>query len=149
MIHKLHLTENELQHLALMGYLGNWIANAQAVPDEEPHPELEKVLQKIYKLAKDNHVKRMKITYDFGHYSCVEHDGINSNAYEIIQQYDEQSMFETLAHFLAERDVYRTTKSHKNTSEMELLALETEKYNFYIEEFSKHGLDRLNVGSKN
>jgi hypothetical protein len=145
MVHKLHLTDEEYKQLALACYLGNWIANAQAIPGEEPYPGLEKVLQKVYKQAQENHIEGMKIVYEYGEYSCREHDGLdNSVAYPIIEDYDEQSMFENLAHYLSRRDAYNELKhSKKNLNELDELNLETKKYNEYIEEFSKHGLGRL------
>jgi hypothetical protein len=148
MLHKLHLTDNELLNLALVCYLGNWIANAQAVPDEEPHPKLDMILQKVYKLAKEDHLKGMKVTYDSGRYNCVEHDDINSSAYDIIQEYDEQTMFESLAHFLAERDIRTTVVSDESMDEEQLFELEVKNYDAYVEEFSKYGLDRLFVSPK-
>jgi hypothetical protein len=129
-------------------YLENWVANAQAMPDEEPRPELDIVLLKVYKLAKGDHLKGMKITYDSGRYDCVGRDDINSSAYDIIQEYDEQTMFESLAHFLAERDIRTTEVSDESMSEEQLFELEAKNYDTYIEEFSKYGLDRLFVGSK-
>ena len=152
MVHKLHLSDQEFRQLALGLYLGNWLANAQSVPGEEPHPEIDTILQKVYKVAKDKHVAGLKIAQRAGIYSCAQHDSLDSrDVYSIIiQEYDRNTVFEGLAHALAQRDAHEALdhggesgaqpKHADNRMDLELAA-----YNDYVEEFAEQGLGRVVV----
>lgn len=153
MTYKLDLSATEFRDLALALYLGNWLANAHSVPGEEDHPELEALLQKIYKIAKENKVPGLRIKKSGKYYDCMEHDSVEvDETQDIIRQYDERSMFETLARQLAARDTHEKLVHGKEPVAPEdvlnRLELETADYDEYMDEFTDHGIGRVLVDTK-
>ncbi len=179
MIHKIHLTDEELRSLALAVYLGNWVANTPGGPhgapsdnEEASRPDIEALLQKLYRTAKLDGLPGLDVARQNGRYTSPQHDdpqgqwdddqdddddgptwqGNDADVRELIDAYDENAMFNRLAHELAGRDVHEQLVHGAEPPAEEDLANEEElehaAFHRYLDEFDEHGLGRVLVDQR-
>lgn len=132
MSHTVSFTEEELKALVLGLTLGNWMANASG-QEELALPALEKLLKKVGS--------------EFG----SDDVSIDEECMKITEAYDENALFEGLAHRLAERDVHEKLDHDPDVSEEDYdnrLGLESAAAKAYHEEFETHGLKRVVVNRR-
>lgn len=126
MSHNLSLTDDEFRTLALAIYLGEHMANIGTRPGKEPYPEITALLQRIY--------------------SQIDEDAGEDKAATIIDHYDEDTMYEELAHQLAERDIHERIDHADNPPASDIAnrpKLERQRAESYHKEFDEHGLGHL------
>ena len=150
MKHQLHLTSEELAQLALAVYLGDWMANGNSTASEESHPDIYPLLQKIYKLARDDSATGLKIRFEDGVYACAQHESEDpTGVYEqVIAPYDQSIVFEELASALAARDthekLYHTAAGDIPPEDIDSqLELTGALFDDYLKEFEQYGFNRV------
>lgn len=122
----LELTDDEFRTLALAVYLGERMANIGSKPGKETYPAMTALLQKIY--------------------ARTDEDAAETYADKIIANYDEDTMFEELAHELALRDIHERIDHAASPSPDDVqnrAKLERQRTQWYQREFDEHGLGHV------
>jgi hypothetical protein len=142
------LTKKQFENLLQLVYLGDWIAQA---PREEPENGLAAMEQYLLSLAKEFGLKSYAgFDKEAGIYYPTEEFEKRTGVVQMLDQYNEYTVWETLMLGLARRDLVHELGEDKveAMSEEELNEKEYPLIQKYEEEFSKHGLDNLMVKQK-
>lgn len=142
---KVELSQEQYMTLLKMVYLGSWMANS---PKEEPDEEYDGIEQYIYSLAKDFGLED-HIAFDekMKSYLPTEKFEKSSGVVELIDAYNEYTVWEALVLFLSRRDLikeYGPEKVEAMTDE-ELLEKQYPLIQKYEEEFRDRGFEGLFV----
>ncbi|MEW6713399.1 MAG: hypothetical protein AB1403_26495 [Candidatus Riflebacteria bacterium] len=142
---KLELDKKELECLVEMAMMAEWVMTAH---DEEDDPRKARYLaltQKLYRFAHENGMKKEFV---------IEEDDIcepdadweeSSISRVFIDEYEDQTFWSELVGRLADRDMQKKFGGKKPKSFDEQMEVYEECAEKFIEEFDKHGLDRLEI----
>jgi len=135
------LSDNQFKALLKMVYLGSWMANSFR---EEPIPELESIEQYIYSFASEFGCGHL-IGHDSESREYVPTDSFVSIMDVLVDDYNDETMWEELAYLLARRDVIRSFGEKKVSAmcEKELFKAEDPLVEKYYREFEKNGIMNL------
>lgn len=144
------ITFSKEQYLTLMklAYLGNWLANAHRLPDEQikEYDDLDMFITA--------HAK----AYGLGEFvddTCPEEGMYYTNRkfeeslglHEVIGEYDRASFWDEATDCFALRDLLRTydVEKLKQMDGIEILAIRHAFEEKYDNEFTEHGIERLEI----
>ena len=131
----IELTDKEFRRLLDMVYIGNWVLNSTR--GEDRFEDYDLLQERFFALAGKNGMKALVESY-MGHYfpsKAYEEGGIH----EAIADYEDAVFFDILAEELARRDMQDENVNPEDVNEL------TNRMNDYLDEFERHGVDRLTV----
>jgi hypothetical protein len=142
---KIELTEKQYEALLKIVYLGSWIANSVK---ENPEQEYEEIEQYLFSLAKGLGMEKF-VAYDEKmkmYYPTDEFESV-TDVVELIEAYNEYTVWEALVLSLSRRDLIRKHGAAKieKMGEEELIEKEHPFIQKYEAEFRDYGFDNLYV----
>jgi hypothetical protein len=145
---KIDLTQKQYEALLKVVYLGSWMANSTK---DEPDEEYEGIEQFILSLAKDFGLEQY-VAFDkkMKSYFPTEKFEEGTDVVELVDMYNEYTVWEALVLSLSRRDLIKKhgAKKIEEMSEEELLEKEYPLIQKYEEEFRDHGFENLYVKTK-
>ena len=142
---KVELSQEQYMMLLKMVYLGSWMANSAK---DEPEGEYDTIEQYIFSLAKDFGLdKHIAFDTKIKSYFPTEEFESSSGVVDVIDAYNEYTVWEALILSLSKRDLFKQYGADKVEAMTEEEFLE-KQYPFiqkYEEEFRDHGFDGLFV----
>jgi hypothetical protein len=145
---KIDLTENEYRLLLDFVFMASWMIGAHHADGRDDVEEYDMLLQKLYSFAGAMGCGQLvNADRDTNEYSPTRHYEEITRAYELIEEYDDDTFWDALISRLAERDVYEQIEEDRRDS------IGIEEYwqrsepieNAYFQEFRQHALDRLRL----
>lgn len=141
---KVELSADQFRALMELVYLGDWMANAGRLPDQQI-TRFEEVQQHVFSLAG---------RFGLGH--SVEFDARSGEFYptreyeeameEYIAEYDNETFWEELIHRLADRDLFSEYGEAITAMTIEQhMAKRDPLVERYEREFEEHGIERLSI----
>lgn len=144
----IEITEEEYGKLLDLLSIANAIITGHKDQDERTDGHVG-LIQKLYALAKDTD-QGGKIAYDreLGRYVPVKTHGESAVVQRLLDEYADEVFWHELIYRLTERDVERQAGGYEKTLMMtpeNRFDLETPIEEKYLEEFEKHGIERLEI----
>ena len=145
---KIELTENEYRLLLDFVFMANWMINSHRAVGRSDVEEYDMLLQKLYSIAKEMGCEELvHADRETNQYSPTRHYEETTKAFELIEDYDDDTFWDALISRLAERDVYEQAGEDRRD------AMGIEEYRersepveeAYYQEFRRHALDRLRL----
>lgn len=145
---KIELTKNEYRLLLDFVFMADWMIHSHH-PDRRSDVEAyDMLLQKLYSVAREMgcgefvHADRQT-----NEYSPTRHYEETTRAFELIEEYGDDTFWDALISRLAERDVYeQVEKNRRDNMGIEEYWERSEPIEeAYYEEFRRHALDRLRL----
>lgn len=145
---QIEITEEEYGKLLDLLSIANSVLTGHKGQDPRTE-EYVQLIQKLYALAKETD-QGGKIAYDreLGRYVPVKKFEESSDAQSFLDEYTDEVFWHELIYRLTERDVERQAGGYEKTLTMtpeERFDLETPVEEKYLEEFEKHGIERLEI----
>lgn len=145
---QIEITEEEYGRLLDLLSIANSVLTSHK--DQDPRTEdYIKLSQKLYALAAETE-QAGKIAYDreLGRYVPSKSHQESSDAQSLLDEYADEIFWHELIYRLTERDMERRAGGYEKTVTMspeERFDIETPIEEKYLEEFEKHGLERLEI----
>lgn len=140
---KINFTNKQYGNLLKLVYLGNWVANATRIDDQDK--QLDALEGYIFSFAKDFGLSEYADTDDPEMTYPTRQFEERSGVQELIEEYDDDTFWEELPERLGERDLLE----QHSTSELEQMDLNERIHKLYanigkwMDEFETHGITRL------
>ncbi len=145
---KIELTENEYRLLLDFVFMANWMTNSHHASGRSDVEEYDMLLQKLYSFAGEMGCKELvHADRETNKYSPTRHYEETTRAFELIEEYDEDTFWDALISRLAERDVYEQVDEGRcETMGIEEYWERSEPIeDAYYQEFRRNALDRLRL----
>jgi hypothetical protein len=140
---KLTLSKEEYLRLIDLVFLGKWVTNSSYGEDPEcnPYHEME---QSLFDVSRHLDLPKYFEHYEVHSFFTQKRE---NQVMKMVDAYDQEALWMTLASLLAQRDVHRAMKSGEpfsGTMMDEVVQREME----YEQEFEEHGLKNVEVKKK-
>lgn len=145
---KIELTENEYRLLLDLVYMANWVIHSHHAGERSDVADYDMLAQKLYSFAADAGCGELvHANRDTNEYSPTRHFEETTRAIDLLEDYDDDTFWDSLISRLAERDVYEQVEENRRD------AMGAEEYwersepieEAYYQEFRRHSLDRLRL----
>lgn len=145
---KINFTKKQYENLIEMIYIGNWIANAQRLPDEQIK-KYEQIENYIFSFARD-----------FGMGKFVDYEEKDGDKYyptrmfeeetdvqKLLEEYDDKNFWDEAVERFGDRDFLRKYGKEviKKMDNEERFIKNTECQEIYENEFNENGIDRIGI----
>jgi hypothetical protein len=145
---KIELTENEYRLLLDFVFMANWMIHSHHPDGRRDVEEYDMLLQKLYSFARAMgcgelvHGNRQT-----NEYSPTRYYEETTRAFELIEEYGDDTFWDALISRLAERDVYeQAEKDRRDNMGIEEYWERSEPIEeAYFQEFRRHALERLRL----
>ncbi|MCB1614649.1 MAG: hypothetical protein KDI30_01420 [Pseudomonadales bacterium] len=146
----IELSKQEYRRLLDILYLGQWMLSAHDNEDDPDKAAYDALIQKLYSHAAkfdcDPFIEHSEELDEFWPTRLYED---TSGVFEHVDNYNEETFWDELAHRLAQRDVNNALEQQGKTREdlgMEAyITLVTEFEEGYLDIFERYGLERVEV----
>jgi len=145
---KIDLTENEYRLLLDFVFMANWMTSSHHSVERGDVEEYDMLLQKLYSFAGEMGCKELvHADRETNKYFPTRHYEETTRAFELIEEYDEDTFWDALISRLAERDVYeQVEEGRRETMGVEEYWERSEPIeDAYYQEFRQNALDRLRL----
>ena len=145
---KIDLTENEYRLLLDFVFMADWVTNSHHAVGRGDVEDYDMLLQKLYSIAGEMGCKELvHADRETNKYSPTRHYEETTRAFELIEEYDEDTFWDALISRLAERDVYeQVEEGRRETMGIEEYWERAEPIeDAYYQEFRRNALDRLRL----
>lgn len=145
---KIDLTANEYRLLLDFAFMADWMINAHHVDGRNDVEEYDMLLQKLYSYAAEaGFPELVGADRATNEYFPTRHFEDVTRATEFVEEYDDDTFWDSLISRLAERDVYEQIEVDRRDS------MNIEEYwersepieEAYYQEFRRHALGRLRL----
>jgi len=145
---KIDLTENEYRLLLDFVFMANWIMHSHHPDGRDGVEEYDMLVQKLYSFAGEMgcgelvHANRRT-----NEYHPTRHYEDSTRAFDLIEDYSDDTFWDALISRLAERDVYEQVEENRRDSmaEEEYWQRSEPIEEAYYQEFRQNALDRLRL----
>ncbi len=144
----IHLTKNEYRLLLDLVFMANWMVDSHHPDGRDGVEEYDMLLQKLYSFAREMGCEELvHADRDTNEYLPTRHYEETTRAFELIEEYNDDTFWDALISRLAERDVYeKLEKGRRDTMGIEEYWERSEPIEeAYYQEFLRHALDRLRL----
>ncbi|MCL6631205.1 MAG: hypothetical protein K6T63_01110 [Alicyclobacillus herbarius] len=138
---QIDLTPEQYRHLVTLMFLGEWVING--LPPERRPQQLQEVADYIYTLAEEFGASDW-IGYCEDCGAWHPNQSMEETLLPIVDEYDEETFWDVLAHHLAYRDVMLGADPDAELTPALEMRLWRRKEQ-YQQEFDKHGLDHVRL----
>ncbi len=145
---KIELTENEYRLLLDFVFMANWMINSHRAGGRSDVEEYDMLLQKLYSIAKEMGCEQfVRADRETNEYSPTRYYEETTKAFELIEEYDDDTFWDALISRLAERDVYeKAGEDRRDAMGIEEYRERSEPVEeAYYQEFRRHALERLRL----
>ena len=142
------LTENEYRLLLDFVFMASWVVGSHHPDGRNDVEEYDMLLQKLYSYAGAMGCEELvHADRETNEYSPTRYYEETTRAYELIEEYDDDTFWDGLITRLAERDVYeQIEEDRRDTMGIEEYWQRSEPIeDAYYQEFRQHALDRLRL----
>lgn len=142
------LTENEYRLLLDFVFMANWMVESHHPDGRADVQEYDMLLQKLYSFADDMGCKELvHANRETNEYSPTRYYEETTKAFELIEEYNDDTFWDALISRLAERDVYeQIEEGRRDTMGIEEYWERSEPIEeAYFEEFRQRALERLRL----
>ena len=145
---QIELTKNEYRLLLDYVFMADWVINSHHVSGRDDVEDHDMLLQKLYSFAKDIGCGELvHANRETNEYSPTRLYEESTRAFGLIEEYDDDTFWDTLISRLAERDIYENVEDDRRD------AMSIDEYSercvpveeAYFKEFHRHALDRLRI----
>ena len=132
------LTKNEYRLLLDLVFMASWMVDSHHPEGRDGVEEYDMLLQKLYSFAREMGCEELVPT---------RHYEETTRAFQLIEEYNDDTFWDALISRLAERDVYeKLEKGRRDTMGIEEYWERSEPIEeAYYQEFLRHALDRLRL----
>ena len=140
---KIELSEEQYKNLLKLVYLGEWVSQSY---NEKPSTAIEEVEQAVYTVSKGTKSENL-LELDDKTKRYFPSIDMEEEMLETIDEYDDNVFWDELVDRLAERDLIKAHGEDKvvKMSFEDRIEEEDPIIEQYEEEFSKNGIDKLNL----
>lgn len=142
------LTKNEYRLLLDLVFMANWMVDSHHPEGRDGVEEYDMLLQKLYSFAREMGCEELvHADRDTNEYFPTRHYEETTRAFQLIEEYNDDTFWDALISRLAERDVYeKLEKGRRDTMGIEEYWERSEPIEeAYYQEFLRHALDRLRL----
>jgi hypothetical protein len=142
------LTEKEYRLLLDFVFMANWVVESHHSDGRDDVQEYDMLLQKLYSFAGQMGCEELvHADRETNEYSPTRHYEETTKAFELIEEYNDDTFWDALISRLAERDVYeQIEENRRDTIGIEEYWARSEPIEeAYYEEFRRRALDRLRL----
>lgn len=143
------ITKEEYRDLLDLLHMADWVMHAHDTEEPLGTERYDRVIQKIYALAKDmGHGRLIKYDHKLKEYFPTREFEDNTGSWEFIEDFTEETFWDELIHRLTDRDVARKVGGYEHMDKLnmtERFAHEGPIAERYSKEFEENGLDRLEI----
>jgi hypothetical protein len=144
---KINFTKKEYKTLLELIYIGDWIVNSNNTEKDITKEKYDEITQKIYSYAKDfgcENLVKYEANYD-KYYETREFE--DSETHEYIEEYENNSFWESLISRLAERDLMQEISPADlgNIDHEDRITKMHDKEQKWSLEFEKNGIKNLKI----
>ncbi len=142
------LTKNEYRLLLDFVFMANWMLESHHPDGRDDVQEYDMLLQKLYSCARDMGSEELvHANRETNEYSPTRYYEETTRAFELIEEYNDDTFWDALISRLAERDVYeQVEEDRRDTMGIEEYWERSEPIEeAYYQEFRQRALDRLRL----
>lgn len=142
------LTKNEYRLLLDLVFMASWMVDSHHPEGRDGVEEYDMLLQKLYSFAREMGCEELvHADRDTNEYLPTRHYEETTRAFQLIEEYNDDTFWDALISRLAERDVYeKLEKGRRDTMGIEEYWERSEPIEeAYYQEFLRHALDRLRL----
>jgi hypothetical protein len=148
---KIEISKGEYKILLHVLEMADWILTSHKSKEEKRHKPYRKFEQKIFSLADVmGYGSLIEYSKDFHEYMPTRKYEDTCSAMEFIEEFENESFWDELIDRLGERDAIREVgkEGFKALIPIDRITIVDDHKEIYINEFEKHGLDRIVIAQQ-